>query len=233
MADEEEVKQQGPQQVLPASPEASMPVTGQSNSQKRTASSLLPGEPSSTNMSEDRKAARIHTASANVLDETQNADDNPGQDQEIKSDEDMTAVMSTMSPAEMRMVFEGFMNTGSLTDSQKQLLKNLMEGVLVQRDRAVWEVQESDRFNKRYWKPMKQWPAFMKECNDAHFKEHQPSKEITWESPDGKKTIKYFMDFKLGSQTNLSTGTVRKIRYWVPSLWSKIKDEDEDNMSDP
>ena len=45
-----------------------------------------------------------------------------GQNQEIKSDEDMTAVMSTMSPAEMRMVFEGFMNTGSVTDSQKQLL---------------------------------------------------------------------------------------------------------------
>ena len=223
MGDKEEVKQQGPQHVLPASPEASMPVTEQSISQKRTASSLLPGGPSSTNMSEDRKAARI---------ETQNADGNPGQNQEIKSDEDMTAVMSTMSPAEMRMVFEGFMNTGSLTDSQKQLLKNLMEGVLVQRDRAVWEFQESDRFNKRYWKPMKQWPAFMKECNDAHFKEHQSSKEITWKSPDGKKTIQYFMDFELGRQTNLLTGTVRNIRYWVPSPWSKIKDEDEDNMSD-
>ena len=76
MGDEQDVQQQGPQQVLPASPEASMPVTGQSNSQKRTASSLLPGGPSSTNMSEDRKAARIDIASANVLDETQNADGN-------------------------------------------------------------------------------------------------------------------------------------------------------------
>ena len=128
-----------------------------------------------------------------------------GQNQEIKSDEDMTAVMSTMSPAEMRMVFEGFMSTGSLTDSQKQQLKNLMEGVLVQRDRAVWEFQESDRFNKRYWKPMKQWPAFVKECNDAYFEERQLSKEITWKSPDGKKTITYLMDFELGKQTNLST----------------------------
>ena len=223
MGDEKEVKQQGPQQVLPASPEASMPVTEQSNSQKPTASSLLPGGPSSTNMSEDRKAARIDTAPANVLHETQNADGNPGQNQEIKSDEDMTAVMSTMRPAEMRMVFEGFMNTGSLTDSQKQQLKNLMEGVLVQRDRAVWEFQESDRFNKCYWKPMKQWPAFMKECNDAHFKEHQSSKEITWKSPDGKKTIKYFMDFELGRQTNLLTGTVRNIRFWAQSPWSSLK----------
>ena len=214
MGDKEEVKQQGPQQVVPASHEASMPVTVQSISQKRPASSLLPGGPSSTNMSEDRKAARI---------ETQNADGNPGQNQEIKSDEDITAVMSTMRPAEMRMVFEGFMNTGSLTDSQKQLLKNVMEVVLVQRDRAVWEFQETDRVNKSHWQPMKQWPAFVKECNDAYFEEGLLSKEITWKSPDGKKTITYLMDFELGKQTNLSTGTVRNIRFWAQSPWSSLK----------
>ena len=63
-------------------------------------------------------------------------DNNLGENQEINSDEDMTAVMATMSQAEMRMVFEGFVNTGSMTDDQKQLLKNLMEGVLAQRDAA-------------------------------------------------------------------------------------------------
>ena len=63
-------------------------------------------------------------------------DNNLGENQEINSDEDMTAVMATMSQAEMRMVFEGFVHTGSMTDDQKQLLKNLIEGVLAQRDEA-------------------------------------------------------------------------------------------------